>query len=123
MANVEQKLDWGRSTTTFSGLKKVEERRVHSEGINEICPKRMITLHQHQYDNEEYTILTEGLKVIIIPSEEAKKLKNEEVLKLLKEQKSLSVGGKKLYAPKGMHTHYTTLQIILADLNSVNIIK
>ena len=108
MVNVEQKLDWGRSTTTFSGLKKVEERRVHSEGINEICPKRMITLHQHQYDNEEYTILTEGLKVIVIPSEEAKKLKNEEVLKLLKEQKSLSVGEKIVCPKRYAHALYNS---------------
>lgn len=99
MANVRT-LDWGKSYITFDGLKSVGEKRIHSEGENEINPHKMIPLHQHLNDTEEYTTLSTGLKIIVIPAEDLENLNDEEVLNMLKKQKRLLVG-EKVICPKG----------------------
>lgn len=99
MATVK-KLDWGKSHITFDGLKSVGGKRIHSEGLNIVNPHQMIPLHQHIDDAEEYTTLSTGLKIIVIPAENLENLNDEEVLNMLKKQKRLLVG-ERVVCPKG----------------------
>jgi len=98
---------WGKIKKAPIGIITLGTRRIHSRGENEINPGKMIPLHGHPFDSEEYIALSSGLQVLIMSIEEmnkyTEKLTENELLEFIKKVVPLQVG-EKIICPKG-HAH------------------
>lgn len=108
---VEQ--EWGVSQITFcDGIKLQENRHIHTEGINLIKPHEMILPHLHFSDNEMYKTLSSGMKVLVLPIEEAVKMSIADIILLLKKQKRLVVGAEVICTRGHVHALYNAASTV-----------
>lgn len=89
MANVE-KTEWGTSVEIIHDVFQ-DGVYIDSAGVNTIKPYELIPIHPHYDNNEEYIPQTEGIKIIVLPAEEAD-MSDAEVLKSFQAVESIQIG-------------------------------
>lgn len=91
MANSVE-LSWGTSIEIIEDVTEMQGRQVHSAGVNLIKPYEMIPLHSHFDDDEEYIPQIDGLKIIVMPADEAERKSTDEVLEMFINADNVAIG-------------------------------